>query len=166
MMCEKCGKNPATTHVKSVINGVVHETNLCAYCAAKEGYGNFGHLSLANMLATVFGDGIQSGLLDTSDRCPCCGITFSDIVESGRLGCSECYEHFKEQLMPSLQRLHGKTVHVGKTPEQIEVKESKEQKIGKLRAELQKLIENEEFEKAAKIRDEIRLQEKEGANNE
>lgn len=165
MMCEKCGKNPATTHVKTVINGVMHEKNLCAYCAAKEGYGNFNHLSLANMLASMFGDGIESGRLDNK-RCACCGSLFSDIVESGRVGCSECYDTFREELMPSLQRLHGKTTHVGKAPEAVQKSPGKEERLQKLREQLNAAVKAEEFEQAAKFRDEIRLIEKEDGNNE
>ena len=165
MMCEKCGKNPATTHVKTVINGVMHEKNLCAYCAAKEGYGNLNHLSLANMLASMFGDSIQSGRL-SSKRCACCGSLFSDIVESGRVGCSECYDTFREELMPSLQRLHGKTTHVGKVPETVQKTPSREDRLKELREQLSAAVSAEEFEQAAKIRDEIRLIEKEDGNNE
>ena len=165
MMCEKCGKNPATTHVKTVMNGVVHEKNLCAYCAAKVGSGCFGNLSLANMRASMFGDGIESGRLDDK-RCPCCGSLFSDIVESGRVGCSECYDTFREELMPSLQRLHGNTVHVGKTPGTQAVQLTKERKLKQLKKELSQAVQAEEFEKAAKLRDEIRFMEKDGGDHE
>ena len=53
MICEKCGKNNATTHIRSVVNGVVVEKNLCGYCAAKEGYSNLSDNSLTQMLASV-----------------------------------------------------------------------------------------------------------------
>lgn len=163
MMCQKCGKNPATTHVRTVVNGVVHESNLCAYCAAKEGYGNFGQLSLANMLASMFGDSIESGT-STTQRCKCCGASFSDIVESGRVGCSECYETFRKELMPSLNRLHGKALHVGKIPAGSE-KDKQENRIKELREKLAEAVKQEEFEAAAKLRDEIKALEKEAGNN-
>ena len=156
MMCDKCGKNPATTHVKTVVNGVVKESNLCPHCAAKEGYGSFGKMSLANMLASMFGDSIASGT-STKERCKCCGSSFSDIAQSGRVGCSECYETFKAELMPSLNRLHGKVQHVGKKPYATVSEEAKmENKLSELKAELKAAVEAEEYEKAAKLRDEIR----------
>ena len=49
MKCEKCGKYEATTHIRSVINGVVREYNLCSECAANEGYSGSAHNSLAGM---------------------------------------------------------------------------------------------------------------------
>lgn len=163
MMCDKCGKNPATTHVKTVVNGKVEETNLCTYCAAKEGYGNFGQLSLGNMLASMFGDSISSGR-STKKRCECCGSSFADIAQSGRVGCGECYSVFREELMPSLNRLHGKAFHVGKAPEQFTAPETKEDKIKKLKEELSAAIEKEEFEAAAELRDKIRALEGEDNN--
>ena len=41
MLCQACGKRPATTHVKTIINGELSEYSLCAECAQKMGYDNF-----------------------------------------------------------------------------------------------------------------------------
>lgn len=164
MMCDKCGKNPVTTHIKKVVNGNVEEMHLCAYCAAKGGYGNFGKLSLTNMLASMLGDSVGN-LKTTTRRCECCGASFSDIAQSGRVGCSECYTTFKEELLPSLSRLHGKTLHVGSVPDKAEQKQTKVEKIAELKAKLNSAVQNEEYEQAAKFRDEIRAIESEGDNN-
>ena len=40
MLCQACGKNTATTHVKTIVNGELAEYSLCAECAQKMGYGN------------------------------------------------------------------------------------------------------------------------------
>ena len=154
MMCDNCGKNPATTHLKTVVNGVVHENHLCSYCAANQGYGNIGKLSLTNMLASMFGESISSGK-PISKRCECCGASFSDIAQSGRVGCSECYNTFRQELMPSLNRLHGKAVHIGNAPYEQKPEETVQDKIKKLKAQLSDAIKAEEFENAAKLRDEI-----------
>lgn len=163
MMCEKCGKNPATTHLKTVVNGVVHEDHLCSYCAADAGYTNFGSLSLTNMLASMFGENLSHNQLISKKRCECCGASFSDIAQTGRVGCSECYLTFKNELMPSLNRLHGKAVHVGGTPKEEKQIDKKTDKIKELKEQLKSAIETEDFENAAKLRDEIRALE--GENN-
>lgn len=155
MMCDNCGKNPATTHLKTVVNGVVHQSHLCAYCAAKEGYNNFGSLSLTNLLTSMFSDSIGTGH-SANKRCECCGCSFSDIVESGRVGCSECYTTFRDELMPSLNRLHGKAFHIGAAPEKEASAKKQEITIKELREKLSRAVENEEFEEAARLRDEIR----------
>lgn len=154
-MCENCLKNPATTHIKKVVNGVATEKHLCAYCAAKNGYGNFGKLSLTNLLTSMLSDGADSSITKAT-RCEVCGCSFSDIVESGRMGCSECYATFKNELIPSLKRLHGKALHVGNSPSKAPKEETLEEKIRSLKEKLSQAVETQEFEKAAEIRDEIK----------
>ena len=155
MMCDKCGKNPATTHLKTVINGSVKEDHLCSFCAAEIGYTNFGSMSLPNMLATVFGKTATNTLGVSQKRCECCGASFSDIAQTGRMGCSECYSTFKTELTPTLNRLHGKAVYVGNAPKKDNVKIKITEKLAELKDELRKAITAEEFEKAAELRDEI-----------
>lgn len=36
MICELCGKNQATTHVKSMVNGEYTEMWLCPHCAKEK----------------------------------------------------------------------------------------------------------------------------------
>ncbi|MBR4073628.1 MAG: hypothetical protein IKK24_06770, partial [Clostridia bacterium] len=116
MLCEKCGKNNATTHIKTIVNGVVKEKNLCGYCAAMEGYKGIGHNSLSEMLSSVFGDVLNTASPKATVRCDCCGASFSDIAETGKVGCSECYKTFYSELLPYLKRVHGSTKHAGKVP--------------------------------------------------
>ena len=40
MLCQNCGKNEATTHLKRIINGEKAETHLCSQCASALGYGS------------------------------------------------------------------------------------------------------------------------------
>ncbi|MEI3551633.1 MAG: hypothetical protein V8Q17_03310 [Acutalibacteraceae bacterium] len=40
MLCQSCGKRPANTHIKTIINGELTEHSLCSECAQKMGYGN------------------------------------------------------------------------------------------------------------------------------
>ena len=86
MICQKCGKNNATTHIKTVVNGVVHEKNLCGYCAAKEGYNSMSHNSLAGMLVSMLGEAAGVRTATSAKKCPNCNSTFSDIAEKGKIG--------------------------------------------------------------------------------
>lgn len=160
MLCEKCGKNHATTHIKTVVNGVAQEYNLCPYCAAKYGYTTN---SLAGMLASMFGE-ISSGELSKQQtKCSVCGSAFSDIAKTGKVGCSECYTVFYDELLPYLKRVHGSTNHSGKVPEcaPIAVKPQTET-VDELRKQLNRLVAEEKYEQAAVIRDKIKeMEEKE-----
>lgn len=162
MLCEKCKQRQATTHIKTVVNGVVREYNLCSACAANSGYAKN---SLAGMLASMFGDIPNNQLLGNTTKCSVCGSTFADIANSGKVGCSECYITFYDELLPYLKRVHGSTKHAGKIPNNAPlVVKPKENTIDDLKVELARLVSEEKYEQAAVVRDKIK--EMEGKNNE
>lgn len=166
MICEKCGKHTATTHIKTVINGNVTEKYLCSECAAGENlsggiHSGFNNNSFAALLASVFGDTVIQNR-ETDIRCPSCNSTFSDIAENGKAGCSECYKTFYKEFMPYIKRIHGSTMHCGKIPNKapLAVKQS-EDTVQSLRMKLNELVSEEKYEEAAKIRDKIKKLEEE-----
>ena len=160
MLCQKCGVNAATTHIKTVINGTVSELNLCGYCAAKEGYTGFSKGSISNMLASMLGQTMQTGAKIPEKSCSCCGMSFTQIAESGKVGCSNCYKEFKNELMPYLKRIHGSVKHNGKIPGTKKlVVVNEENKIDTLKAKLAELVAAEKYEEAAVIRDAIKKEE-------
>jgi protein arginine kinase activator len=102
-----------------------------------------------------------------SVKCPKCGLTYSDFKKIGRLGCGDCYITFKKYLGPLLKRIHGSSQHVGKSPLKVTKVLKKKIDLQELRNRLQKLIEQEAFEEAAKLRDQIKeLEKKQQENNE
>ena len=155
MLCDKCGQRTATTHIKTSINGIVEVHHLCPDCAKEHSGGS-----------SVMLDSLKSHpVTDNRKRCEGCGMCFDDIAQSGKVGCDKCYETFLEQLIPSLQRMHGRSRHAGKIPNQIVIEESTEDKIAELQNQMQKAIETQDFELAAKLRDQIK-ELKEDADNE
>ena len=70
------------------------------------------------------------------------------------MGCAECYNSFYEKLLPSLTRVHGKTAHIGKRP--INAGGGDALNIEELKTRLEKAVLNQDFETAAKLRDEIK----------
>ena len=163
MLCQNCGKAQATTHIKRVVNGDTTEHHLCSQCAGELGYtdmfSGFAPLSLSDFFGDLLGDINRKSIGTKVVRCPKCGNSFNDIVRDSRLGCAECYRVFYEKLQPSLERIHGRAVHNGKKIEvnRVESKQpTKEEQIEALKVKMQKAIEEQEFEQAAKLRDEIR----------
>lgn len=153
MFCEKCGKNYATTHIKTVVNGIVREYNLCSECAAKSGYGSN---SITGMLASMLGD-MALPAIKSQKHCSVCGTTFSDIAKSGKMGCGECYKTFKDEILPYIKRVHGATKHAGKIPNRAPlIVRPKEKTVADLRQELSRLVAEEKYEQAAVVRDKIK----------
>ncbi|MCM1364462.1 MAG: UvrB/UvrC motif-containing protein [Faecalibacterium sp.] len=164
MLCQNCSKREATTHIKRVVNGEATETHLCHECAQSLGYnGLFNNFSLSipNIFSSFFGDSSFALTGARTERCEKCGCSFDDIVRTGMVGCADCYEKFFDKLLPSIQRIHGKSKHAGKIPDiQTEKKVIKEktteEKIAELEVQMQKAIESQNFEQAAIIRDQIK----------
>jgi len=165
MLCEKCGQREATTHVRQNINGHIQEFHLCTDCATLGGkselIGSFSH-TFSDMLSALFG---EPRSIPSQKRCEGCGALFSDIVSSGKLGCAKCYSTFYQELLPTISRLHGQTEHIGKVSGNASEEVKTRRRLQSLRQQLQQAIEEEEFEKAAALRDNIRQLEKEGEEN-
>jgi protein arginine kinase activator len=81
---------------------------------------------------------------------------FSDFSKTGRLGCGNCYATFRVQFNDLLRKIHGSTQHRGKVPHMPGdvMKPLREER--KLHEELKKAIDEEDFEKAAGLRDRIK----------
>lgn len=161
MLCDQCGQKPATTHVKTNINGVTHAYHLCEECAAKMGYhtaaGLGGGFGLNDLFGSFFGESLAAHPRAAQTvRCPGCGASFDDIARSGRVGCAKCYETFLDQLLPSLQRMHGKSRHAGKAPSGATAEAKRESRLESLKRQLAAAVDAQEYEKAAGLRDEIR----------
>ena len=99
------------------------------------------------------------------DACPMCGMTAGEFRRVGRVGCSNCYSYFAEYMPGLIQRIHGNSRHTGKVPVRGEAKLAEKQKIVQLRQALQQAISEEQFERAAELRDEIRRLEQDGGHN-
>jgi protein arginine kinase activator len=100
------------------------------------------------------------GLAFKSERCENCGLTYSQFAQGGKLGCSNCYEVFKDKLNPLIRRIHSSERHKGKVPARTGGKLRLIKEIESLKTELGNLVKNEEFEKAAEVRDRIKDLEK------
>ena len=157
MLCRNCGLRPATTHIKRVINGKVEEYHLCSQCAEKMNVSAFDLFNLSDLWGSFFGDRLPNEPSINQKRCQSCGSTFADIARLGKLGCPDCYSEFYDELLPSLRKIHGKTHHVGKVPNCADDKTKAGYEINDLKKELNEAITNEEYEKAAQIRDKIKL---------
>ena len=94
-----------------------------------------------------------------------CGMTAGEFRRVGRVGCCNCYSYFAEYMPGLIQRIHGNSRHTGKVPVRGEAKLAEKQKIVQLRQALQQAISEEQFERAAELRDEIRRLEQEGGHN-
>lgn len=165
MKCQKCGNFDATTHITEIANGVKSESWLCSKCAnsvdSTFSFESLFHSDFDNFFGSVLN---QQKFLDksTQKQCPICKSTLSDIKKTGRLGCSECYSVFYDFLLKPLKEIQGSTKHIGKIPGSAKSNNPGESEFQKLKDLLNEAVQKQEFEKAAELRDRIKLFEKGG----
>lgn len=168
MECQECQTRPATLHFTQVLNGTKIESHVCEKCAKEKGYMAYPEegYSLHNLLAGLFSfESASIGNHDSNSfkqgkelQCPKCDITFSRFKRTGKFGCATCYETFSSRLDPILRRVHsGNVKHNGKIPKREGGNLRTKKKLATYKEELQQLIESEAFEKAAIVRDKIRV---------
>lgn len=184
MLCEICKKNQATFFYKQTKNGVTFEKNLCSSCAKEQGltsnYGlfDFDVISPDDFFGGLFGSfASEQPKVVAAQKCEKCGMTLGELLNSGRVGCAQCYTVFRNSLIPTVTKIHGNVAHCGKVPvvsedaadipEKEDAKVSKpagglsdSEKIAELKAKLSDAIEAQEYEKAAEYRDMIKELEK------
>lgn len=157
MLCDICGKKEASVHLTEIINDQMTKLNLCEDCAREKGAEMEEHFGLSELLAglTDMGTAMEPEVAITT-KCPNCGLTYQNFRKIGRLGCGECYDAFKKELAPLLKRIHGADRHIGKVPLKSGKSIKDTRTLQDLKIQLEKAIQMEEFEEAAKLRDKIK----------
>lgn len=173
MICERCKKNEAVFYYHENVNGNEKNYHLCAECAAelekngelktKSNFGGFDSFfgesawsdpfkSMNALLSGFIGGGKQI----SEKRCSGCGLTFKELASDGMAGCAECYTAFSKELEPTLAKLHGHVSHRGRVPQRFREKQELKEKIASLEKEREEAVRNEDYERAAEIRDELK----------
>jgi len=155
-LCQRCNKAKATVHITDTTPHK-RERHLCEECAEKEGVIVKQHHQTTNAVLQQFIKN-ATGLGGADDlACPKCGRTFREFQMKGLLGCPHDYEAFRSLLAPLLERAHdGATHHVGQVPPTAEPAVHRQTGLVKLRRELQDALEQENYERAARVRDQIK----------
>lgn len=155
-ICDLCGKQAAALTVRQLDkDGKATELAICAECAQKRGFTSVEDLkqNAAEILKELKA---KIGEKDKELVCPRCKMSFAEFKKVGRLGCAECYRTFSELLKPLIRRLQGSVQHVGKGPQQGRKRAQERLEIQRLRQELDQAIKDEDYERAATLRDRLK----------
>ncbi len=170
MLCEKCGKNQAVVFYRESVNGKEKSLSLCEHCAAEaersgeiekldfsQGFWSDPFKDMNSIFGTLFGvPQYQKKQLGEAKKCPLCGATFQDLVSEGKAGCPECYKTFADELSGTIGRIHGATSHTGSAPGKFRAGRERRREISSLEHELKSAVSDENYERAAEIRDRLR----------
>ena len=146
MKCQHCPKLSTLQITEIHGESNFEEFHLCDECAHKYLY--------ETSPKHKKGDGSNSAG-GPDKQCENCGTKFVDFRNTGRLGCPHDYQAFQAELLPLLESIHSSVRHAGKTPRR-ESQAVRGQELTRLRKELQKAVSSEEYEIAARLRDQIR----------
>ena len=156
--CRRCSK-PATMHITEVRDAQAVAIHLCESCArdylksdTSEADTETG-ADLSAKLDELVSQGSEA--LMASMSCPACGITFAEFRESGRFGCPNDYSEFLAEILPLLENIHEDTRHIGKRPGRNSAAVQDQTQLIRLRNQLKTAVEQEDYETAAAIRDQI-----------
>ena len=153
MKCQRCPK-AAALHITEVLTeDQIEELHLCEECAQKYLYEPTPSKQ-AGIMTGPSEEGEEPG--SNTHECTDCGLKFVDFRNSGRLGCPNDYNVFREELLPLLENIHGETKHVGKTPRRLPQQRQKQAELIALRKQLVLAVNKEDYEEAARLRDLIR----------
>ena len=190
MLCEKCKIREANIKYTEVINGVKKEHNLCTHCAKEMDFGHYsaifdGDFPLGKILSSLLGVEENSQKEEKLQQivCPTCGTSYQEFVENSCFGCQDCYSVFDLLIRDKIKKLQGSVNHTGKKPKYQKIQAASQTVEGQnggevrepeltpkeqlevLKARLQEAIRKEEYEDAARYRDQIRVLTGEGDQN-
>ena len=113
-----------------------------------------------DFFSDFFSDGfdifVPGGNVTQQNVCKSCGMSVSEFMRTGKLGCPVCYQEFEPQILQVLKRIHGNTTHVGKLPKGVSTKLMHKREVQSLRTQLCEAVSKEDFETAAVLRDKLR----------
>ncbi|RMG18237.1 MAG: hypothetical protein D6731_02545 [Planctomycetota bacterium] len=162
MICEACQQKLATVHLTEIVQKTKRETHLCEECAREKGISYSPQFTVKGFLSGLAKKAAAKPAAappraEAPEPCPSCGLTFAEFRQSGRLGCPTDYDHFEEQLVPLLKKIHGEEVqHTGRVPGGVSERLELERRIEALQKELDAAVAREEYERAAELRDRIK----------
>lgn len=160
MQCQMCDKQ-ATVHLTEIVDGEKLERHLCEECAQSEGITINVQIApaksmpvndLLNSLAAAQDE--AQDLLELN--CPQCDLTWAQFRKNGVLGCAHDYAAFADPLRQLIEQAQGGGhEHMGKTPKRLGADAGTQTTLRRLRQDLQEAVTQEDYEGAARLRDEI-----------
>ncbi|MGE5328723.1 MAG: UvrB/UvrC motif-containing protein [Deltaproteobacteria bacterium] len=161
MLCQQCNQKPANVQITQTINNQKSVIYLCEACASIKQDSLIDYqFDMGNILTSIMENIYGLSQKPVKERILCCsncGMSFEEFKNNGKFGCANCYTEFESRLIPIFRRLHGSSTHNGKVPSKKNSGKMAEKELLGLKSMLEESIKNEEFEKAAEIRDRIKL---------
>lgn len=159
MLCENCNHNKAVLSVKEILLGQEKNTFYCESCAIEKGFSDVlysHHLHMESLITSLLEQDKHLEEIDWKEKICNCGYTLDDFKKNGILGCPQCYVTFKPVIMNLFDQLFGTHEHIGKIPARMKRHIQMLKQLELFNAELEEMLKNENYERAAYLRDRIK----------
>lgn len=166
MNCAVCGKVGAKVLARQDLGRESHDLSLCEECARQRGIfpDAPGAISFRSDLFGKLFDEVR-GENEPEEVCRACGTPVREVERLRRLGCVECLDHFRSQILRMMDSPYDELTHRGRYPAHVRrLSEVLRDRVA-LEQELDAAVEREDYERAAELRrslDEIAPDEKRG----
>jgi protein arginine kinase activator len=158
MNCQSCHKNFASVRYAEVVDGIVKNLHVCQECLDKMQQTmnrGFEYSSPSPFQRQEQAHSDVSDVRHCSETCVTCGTTLQHVIDTGFMGCSDCYTAFSIQTESILEGIHSGLLHRGKIPRQNDMRAKVRADLQSKRALLKSALGSENYEDAAALRDEI-----------
>lgn len=157
MKCDSCNDNEATVHYTEIEGTEKREIHLCESCYQQQKAAPVQKMvDFAEMLKGLLTTALKEEGVGPQAMCPACGITLAEFRAGGRFGCPEDYRVFRDTIIPLLEKIQIGPRHLGSVPSRAGEQLQRENELIRLRRDLERAVQREEYEQAALLRDRIR----------
>ncbi len=175
MLCQRCQKAQSTVHIDEVkvfrapgaAENEVDQQHLCETCAQAA---DLPHIAVQQKTMDEVWKLLQMSAMKAQKKqarvtptCGTCGTSLEHLRRNGRVGCQDCYTTFANYLDSLLERMHGSTEHTGRIPGMDVEAAQRRRAMNDAREQLDVAVGEENFERAAELRDELQRLESEDA---
>lgn len=150
MLCDNCKEKPAKYFFKNLVGGQENIFHLCEQCARKKnllGDKKKSPIEVLNMMSEAISHD------DHRVICPVCCLSLAEFKKIARFGCSNCLSVFEPYIRTLIKEVQESEKHIGK---RTKAGGRRAVEIFRLREELRRALEKEDYEDAAQIRDKLK----------
>jgi protein arginine kinase activator len=156
MKCESCNERESTVHFTEIEGNEKREMHLCEECYRQKAAPVQKVVDFAELLKGLLHGTLKDQGAAGKAMCPTCGISLAEFRASGRFGCPNDYHVFQDAIRPLIEKIQHSARHVGSVPTRAGVELQRENELIRLRRDLERAVQREEYEEAAGLRDRIR----------